>query len=147
MLYNAAPIIACASALTVLCYLPLGSILPIGAPLPMITEYGDLILIMYLLTVPALAMVAGGFASGSPYASVGAQREMVTMIAYEFPLAIAIVAIAWRLAVAGLVMPFSVNTIAAHPIWTVVGPAGSSDVFFSLSFLRGSPCRTLANTL
>jgi len=123
-LFNAAPIVAFASAVTVLFYLPLGSILPVGTPLPIIGEYGDLILIMYLLTVPALAMVAGGFASGSPYASVGAQREMVTMIAYEFPLAIAIVAIAWRLAVAGLVMPFSVNTIAAHPIWTEVGPAG-----------------------
>jgi Formate hydrogenlyase subunit 4 len=92
-LFNAAPIVAFASAVTVLFYLPLGSILPVGTPLPMIGEYGDLILIMYLLTVPALAMVAGGFASGSPYASVGAQREMVTMIAYEFPLAIAIVAI------------------------------------------------------
>jgi formate hydrogenlyase subunit 4 len=123
-LFNAAPIVAFASAVTVLFYLPLGSILPVGTPLPMIGEYGDLILIMYLLTVPALAMVAGGFASGSPYASVGAQREMVTMIAYEFPLAIAIVAIAWRLAVEGLVMPFSVNTLAANPIWTVVGPVG-----------------------
>ncbi|HOJ97163.1 MAG TPA: NADH-quinone oxidoreductase subunit H, partial [Methanospirillum sp.] len=123
-LFHAAPIVAFASAVSVLVYLPLGSILPVGTPLPMVGEYGDLILIMYLLTVPALAMVAGGFASGSPYASIGAQREMVTMIAYEFPLAIAIIAIAWRLAVAGLVMPFSVNTLVAHPIWTVVGPLG-----------------------
>lgn len=123
-LFNAAPIVAFASAVTVLFYLPLGSILPVGTPLPMVGEYGDLILIMYLLTVPALAMVAGGFASGSPYASVGAQREMVTMIAYEFPLAIAIIAIAWRLAVAGIAMPFSVNTLAANPIWTVAGPLG-----------------------
>lgn len=123
-LFNAAPIVAFASAVTVLFYLPIGSILPVGTPLPMVGEYGDLVLIMYLLTVPALAMVAGGFASGSPYASVGAQREMVTMIAYEFPLAIAIIAIAWRLAVAGLIMPFSVNTLAANPIWTVVGPFG-----------------------
>lgn len=122
--FNAAPVVAFASAVTVLFYLPLGSILPVGTPIPMVGEYGDLILIMYLLTVPALAMVVGGFASGSPYASVGAQREMVTMIAYEFPLAIAIIAIAWRLAVAGITMPFSVNTLAANPIWTVAGPVG-----------------------
>lgn len=123
-LFNAAPVVAFASAVVVLLYLPLGSILPAGVPVPVTGEYGDLILIMYLLTVPALAMVAGGFASGSPYASVGAQREMVTMIAYEFPLAVAIVAIAWRLAAAGLGMPFSVATIAANPIWGVVGPLG-----------------------
>lgn len=123
-LFNAAPVVAFASAVTVLFYLPLGSFIPVGTPLPVTGEYGDIILIMYLLTVPALAMVVGGFASGSPYASVGAQREMVTMIAYEFPLAIAIVAIAWRLAVSGIAFPFSVNVLATNPIWTVVGPFG-----------------------
>jgi len=128
-LFNAAPIVAFASAVTVLFYLPLGSIIPVGTPLPVVGEYGDIILIMYLLTVPALAMVAGGFSSGSPYASVGAQREMVTMIAYEFPLAIAIVAIAWRLAVSGIISPFSVNVLAANPIWTIVGPVGLIGVF------------------
>ncbi len=123
-LFNAAPIVAFASAVMVLVYLPIGSISPVGAPVPVTGEWGDLILIMYLLTIPALAMVAGGFASGSPYASVGAQREMVTMIAYEFPLAIAIVAIAWRLAVAGYVAPFSLQTLMSTSIWEVVGPVG-----------------------
>ncbi len=123
-IFNAAPIVAFASAVMVLLYIPIGSINPAGAIIPMVSEWGDLILIMYLLTIPALAMVVGGFASGSPYASVGAQREMVTMIAYEFPLAIAIVAVAWRLAVAGYADPFSVLTLASTPIWTVVGPIG-----------------------
>ncbi|PKL59529.1 MAG: formate hydrogenlyase subunit 4 [Methanomicrobiales archaeon HGW-Methanomicrobiales-4] len=123
-LFNAAPIVAFASAVMILLYIPIGSINPAGALIPVVSEWGDLILIMYLLTIPALAMVVGGFASGSPYASVGAQREMVTMIAYEFPLAIAIVAIAWRLAVAGFADPFSVLTLASTPIWTVVGPIG-----------------------
>ncbi len=123
-IFNAAPIVAFASAVMVLLYIPIGSINPAGALVPVVSEWGDLILIMYLLTIPALAMVVGGFASGSPYASVGAQREMVTMIAYEFPLAIAIVAVAWRLAVAGFADPFSVLTIASTPIWSVVGPVG-----------------------
>lgn len=122
--FNAAPIVAFASAVMVLLYIPIGSINPAGALVPLVSEWGDLILIMYLLTVPALAMVVGGFASGSPYASVGAQREMVTMIAYEFPLAIAIVAVAWRLAVAGYADPFSVLTLASTPVWSVVGPIG-----------------------
>ena len=117
-IFNLAPVVALASSIVILLYLPIGSIYPpLGA-------YGDLILVMYLLTIPALCMVAGGFASGSPYASVGAQREMVTMIAYEFPLAIVVVAVAWRLAAAGIQDPFTLGRIAAHPIWPVPGPLG-----------------------
>lgn len=129
-LFNFAPVLAVASAITILLYLPAGSFM-----LPVFGESGDLILIMYLLTVPSLAMVAGGFASGSPYATVGSQREMVTMMAYEFPLAIAIIAIAWRLSVAGVAAPFSVATIASTPIWSVVGPFGLLGVLILLIVL------------
>ncbi len=117
-LFNLAPVIALASAITILLYLPIGGFSPV------LSGGGDLILVMYLLTLPALALVAGGFASGSPYATVGAQREMVTMMAYEFPLAIVVVAIAWRLAAAGVSIPFSLATIQANPVWGFVGPLG-----------------------
>ncbi|MDD3406986.1 MAG: NADH-quinone oxidoreductase subunit H [Methanomicrobium sp.] len=120
--FNSAPVIAFASAVTVLLYIPIGSFSPV------LGGYGDVVLVMYLLTVPALAMVAGGFASGSPYASVGAQREMVTMIAYEFPLAIAIIAVAWRLSAAGVSDPFTLSAISGVftqiSIWDVSGPLG-----------------------
>lgn len=120
--FNAAPVIALASAITLLLYIPLAGISPVFG------QYGDAILVMYLLTVPALAMVAGGFASGSPYATVGAQREMVTMIAYEFPLAVAIVAVAWRFSMAGFTDPFSLATISGVSsgivVWDIVGPLG-----------------------
>ncbi|MDT8358110.1 MAG: complex I subunit 1 family protein [Methanomicrobiaceae archaeon] len=117
-LFNAAPILALASSITILLYLPFGGIMPLFG------GWGDLVLVMYLLTIPALAMVAGGFASGSPYATVGSQREMVTMMAYEFPLAIAIIAVAWRLSMAGVTQPFSMVTIAENPVWGVVGLPG-----------------------
>ncbi|NYT16965.1 MAG: NADH-quinone oxidoreductase subunit H [Methanomicrobiales archaeon] len=117
-LFNSAPVIAVVSSLVILLYIPLGSLI---SPLGM---YGDLILVMYLLTIPALAMVAGGFASGSPYATVGAQREMVTMIGYEFPLAIVVIGIAWRLWAAGVAHPFLLSSIAGNPIWGIVGPLG-----------------------
>lgn len=117
-LFHLAPVIALASSIVVLFYLPIGSILPV------LGGYGDLVLVMYLLTLPALAMVAGGFASGSPYATVGAQREMVTMIAYEFPLAVVVIGVAWRIGAAGIATPFALGTIATNPIWTIVGPAG-----------------------
>jgi formate hydrogenlyase subunit 4 len=69
-------------------------------------------------------MVIGGFSSGSPYAIVGAQREMATMIAYEFPLAIIIIAIATRLLQTGGMYVFSLSTIATTPVWSIVGPLG-----------------------
>jgi formate hydrogenlyase subunit 4 len=117
-LFNLAPFIAVSSSLVILLYLPLGSIY---TPMSM---YGDLVLVMYLLTVPALAMVAGGFASGSPYATVGAQREMVTMIAYELPLAMVVIGVAWRLWAAGVANPFLLSSVAGNPIWSFVGPVG-----------------------
>jgi formate hydrogenlyase subunit 4 len=128
-LFNLAPFIAISSSLVILLYLPLGSIYS-----PM-TMYGDLVLVMYLLTVPALAMVAGGFASGSPYATVGAQREMVTMIAYELPLAMVVIGVAWRLWAAGIANPFLLSTIAGNPVWSVVGPVGVIGVILLLFVL------------
>lgn len=117
-LFNAAPVFGLASSLTILLYLPIGGVQAL------LGGNGDVILIMYLLTMPALAMVAGGFASGSPYATVGAQREMVTMISYELPLAIVFIAIAWRLSQAGITEPFTLAAITSTPIWDVVGPLG-----------------------
>lgn len=128
-MFNLAPVIALASAIAILLYLPVGGFTPV------LSEGGDLILVMYLLTVPALALVAGGFASGSPYATVGAQREMVTMIAYEFPLAIVIIAIAWKLAAAGIALPFTLASIQANPVWGLVGPLGAIGLLILLVVL------------
>ncbi|NCC93898.1 MAG: NADH-quinone oxidoreductase subunit H, partial [Opitutae bacterium] len=92
-LFNGAPLVALAGSITLLLYIPLSSF----GFLPVLGAYGDLVLILYLLAIPALAMVVGGLSSGSPYATIGAQREMVTMIAYELPLAATIIAFAWKL--------------------------------------------------
>jgi len=69
-------------------------------------------------------MVLGGFASGSPYATVGAQREMVLMMSLEFPLAVVIVSLAWRLKEVGVSNPFSLVSISSNPIWNNVGVVG-----------------------
>ena len=50
---------------------------------------GDWIVAMYLLTVPSLSIILGGFASGNPLASLGASREMKLVIAYELPFILA----------------------------------------------------------
>ncbi len=120
--FNLAPVVGLVATITILLYLPVGGFSPIAE------GYGDLILILYLLIIPSLAMVIGGFASGSPYATVGAQREMATMIAYEFPLAIIIIAFAWLLGspVVGLGLSevFSISTITENVIWGSVGILG-----------------------
>ncbi len=118
-LYNSAPIICLASTIAVLLYIPLGSIPPV------LGGYGDVILILYLLTIPSLAMVAGGFASGSPFATVGAQREMVLMMSYEFPLATTVIALGWKISTLhpGSVA-FSLSTFARYPVWNIMGPFG-----------------------
>jgi len=118
-IFNLIPLVGLIGTITILLYLPLGGFSPL------ISGSGDLILILYLLIIPSLALVIGGFSSGSPYAVVGAQREMATMIAYEFPLAIIIISLAWKLTQLGGANVFALSTIAATPIWNnVSGPLG-----------------------
>ena len=51
---------------------------------------GDLIVIIYLLTIPSMALIIGGFASCNPLASLGASREMKLILSYELPFLLAI---------------------------------------------------------
>ena len=52
---------------------------------------GDLIVILYLLTLPAIALILGSSASGNPLASLGASREIKLILAYELPFIIALI--------------------------------------------------------
>ena len=121
-IFNLAPLVGLVATISILLYLPIGGFQPLLDGV--ISTKGDLILILYLLIIPSLAMVIGGFSSGSPYATVGAQREMATMIAYEFPLAIIIMSIAWRLSQISTQNAFALSTFATTPVWSVVGPLG-----------------------
>jgi len=51
---------------------------------------GDLIVVLYFLMIPSLAVIMGGFASRNPIASLGASREMKLMLADELPFLFAI---------------------------------------------------------
>ncbi len=76
---------------------------------------GDIIVILYLLLVPALAMILGGAASGSPYAGVGLSREMVTVISCELPLVLVLLAVAKTVGSAiGTGLCFSLSEIAEY---------------------------------
>lgn len=52
---------------------------------------GDLIVVLYLLTIPSLAVVIGGAASGNPHGVTGASREMKLILSYELPFVLAMV--------------------------------------------------------
>lgn len=54
---------------------------------------GDLIVIFYLLAIPAVALILGASASRNPLASVGVSREIKLLLAYELPLILAIITI------------------------------------------------------
>ena len=76
---------------------------------------GDIIVILYLLLIPALAMILGGAASGSPYAGVGLSREMVTVISCELPLVLVLLAVAKTVGSAiGTGLCFSLSEIAEY---------------------------------
>ena len=50
---------------------------------------GDWVVAIYLLTIPSISIIIGGFASGNPLASLGASREMKLVLSYELPFVLA----------------------------------------------------------
>jgi NADH-quinone oxidoreductase subunit H len=57
---------------------------------------GDLLVLLYLLAVPAVVLMVAGSASGSPFGAIGFSREMALMLAYEGPLVLVVAAVALR---------------------------------------------------
>jgi NADH-quinone oxidoreductase subunit H len=51
---------------------------------------GDVFVIFYLLAIPSISIMIGGFASGNPLSRVGASREMKLLLGYELPFILAI---------------------------------------------------------
>ncbi len=125
-MYNIAPLICLASSILLMLYIPIPGLEKIQ-----LHAENDIILTVYIFILPALAMVAGGFASGSPFATIGAQREMVTMISYEFPLAVSVIAIAWKLSEISDNV-FTISFISSHPVFNTVGLIGFIGVIILL---------------
>ena len=60
---------------------------------PLESFAGDLIVVVYLLTIPAIALILGGSASRNPLASVGVSREMKMILAYELPFVLSLLTV------------------------------------------------------
>jgi len=54
---------------------------------------GDIIVAIYLMTLPSLALILGSSASASPHAAVGTGREMKLVMSYELPLILAFIVV------------------------------------------------------
>jgi len=78
------PLFGCAAVVTVSLIIWLSLLKPAGL------FVGDLIVVLYLLTIPAICVIIGGFASKNPLSSLGASREMKLVLAYELPFILAI---------------------------------------------------------
>ena len=74
-----APYVGLASIVVTILFIPIAGIQAFGG-------VADIVVILYLLTIPSLSIIFGGSASGSPFAGVGVSRTMVSIIAYELPL-------------------------------------------------------------
>jgi NADH-quinone oxidoreductase subunit H len=120
------------------------AILWAAAVRPEVTFLGDLIVVLYLLTVPALMTILGASASGNPHAAVGASREMKLLLSYEAPLLLAIlVAVArggWSLrlgniiaAQAGAPMVYSLSGALALIVAILCAQAKLGQVPFDLA--------------
>lgn len=57
---------------------------------------GDIIVVVYLLVIPSLAVMIGGLASGNPLATTGASREMKLILAYELPFLICLATVIFK---------------------------------------------------
>jgi len=74
-----APLVGLASVIVVSTLLWVNNIFPGKSFL------GDLIVVVYLLALPSISIIMGGFASRNPLASLGASREMKLVLSYELP--------------------------------------------------------------
>ncbi len=80
--FTIAPMLALASILSAIAFLPVGNY--VNA----LTEYADIITVIYLLTLGGVAVLLGALSSRNVYAGLGASREMITMMMVEPVLAI-----------------------------------------------------------
>ena len=52
---------------------------------------GDLVAVIYLLTIPTVTFFLAGWSSASPYSTVGAMRVLTQLFAYEVPLMLSLI--------------------------------------------------------
>ncbi|MCD6359557.1 MAG: NADH-quinone oxidoreductase subunit H [Armatimonadetes bacterium] len=97
-MFTLMPLVGLAGVIASIIYIPLWAVQPINS------FDGDLIVVLYLLTLPAFSLFFGGWYAHNPFATVGATRVLTQLFGYEVPfllacLAPAIAAKSWNISV------------------------------------------------
>ncbi len=79
-IFQIAPVFALASVITAFLYIPLWD------TRALFSFDGDVIVVLYLLTLPTMAIFIGGWYSTSLFARIGSVRAITQLFAYEIPL-------------------------------------------------------------
>lgn len=105
-------------------------IIPFGLTQPVVGFVGDIIVLIYLLTIPSIALVLAGSGSSSPYGCIGASREVSLLIAEEFPFVVAILSPA--ITVGSLNFGEVINYQLTHTWFLVLNPFAAATLFICL---------------
>ena len=65
--------------------------IPVMGPSALYSFQGDLVAVIYLLTIPTVTFFLAGWSSSSPYSTVGAMRVLTQLFAYEVPLMLSLI--------------------------------------------------------
>ncbi len=79
-MFRVTPVFALAAAVTAFLYIPLWN------TEALFSFNGDIITVLYLLTLPTMSFFIGGWYSTSLYAKLGSMRALIQLFAYEVPL-------------------------------------------------------------
>ncbi len=82
-IFDAAPVVALAAVMTAFLYVPVLGVSPFGFQ-------GDLVLVLYLLTIPTVVLFIMGWLSRNIFSSIGGVRVITQMFIYEVPFFLAL---------------------------------------------------------
>ncbi len=91
-----APLIAFGAVITVM------TMIPVNSAVAAFSSAADLLVIIYLLNIPAVALIIGGYASSSPFGVMGSGRYVVQLFAYEFAFIVAALTVVAQVGSLGL---------------------------------------------
>ncbi|MEI8349670.1 MAG: complex I subunit 1 family protein [Candidatus Omnitrophota bacterium] len=83
-MFKLMPLVALSATVTTIFYIPLWNMRALYS------FDGDVIVVLYLLTIPTLAFFIGGWYSTSLFARIGSVRSLTQLFSYEVPLFIAV---------------------------------------------------------
>ncbi len=96
LVFMFAPLLALGSIVTVML------LLPVNSAQPSLTLVADPIVIIYLLNIPAICMMMGGYSSAPPFGAVGSGRYVVQLFGYELAFILAALTVAIHVGSLGL---------------------------------------------